>query len=259
MITLRSKREIDKMYVAGQLVREAHRQVSQLIKPGVTTAALDQVIDDLFAEAGAIPLFKGVPGKVPFPAATCISVNDEVVHGIPGQRILKEGDIVSVDTGAKLGGWCGDSAWTYAVGQISDQAQKLLDVTERALQIAIELMPEKKRWSQVASQMQAEVESAGFSVITSLVGHGIGTTMHELPQVPNYDSKEFRAKGDFDLRPGIVIAVEPMVAVGRQDLYLHKDGWTLSTKDHSLTAHFEHTLALTSSGVRILTGEDPGS
>ena len=259
MITLRSKREIDKMYAAGQLVREAHRQVSQLVRPGVTTAELDQVIDKLFADAGAIPLFKGVPGPTPFPAATCISVNDEVVHGIPGSRTLQEGDIVSIDTGAKLGGWCGDSAWTYAVGQISDQAKKLLEVTERALQIAIEQMPQKKRWSQVARLMQAEVESAGFSVITSLVGHGIGTTMHELPQVPNYDSKEYRAKGDFDLRPGIVIAVEPMVAAGRQDLTLHKDGWTLSTKDRSLTAHFEHTLALTSHGVRVLTGEDSGN
>lgn len=257
MITLRSQREIDKMHVAGQLVRQAHQQVSALVKPGITTAELDKAVDDLFAEAGAIPLFKGVPGKVPFPAATCISVNDEVVHGIPGSRILKEGDVVSVDTGAKIGGWCGDSAWTYAVGEISDEARKLMQVTERALQIAIELLPVKKRWSQVAKEMQAEVESAGFSVITTLVGHGIGKTMHEEPQVPNYDSREFRKKGDFDLRPGLVLAVEPMVAVGRQDLYLHGDGWTLSTKDKSLTAHFEHTLALTSSGVRILTGADP--
>ncbi|MFN3149716.1 type I methionyl aminopeptidase [Bremerella sp.] len=256
MITLRSKREIDKMHVAGQLVRQAHQKVAELVKPGVTTAVLDKAVDDLFSEAGAIALFKGVPGKVPFPAATCISVNDEVVHGIPGKRILKEGDIVSVDTGAKIGGWCGDSAWTYAVGEISDEAKKLMEVTERALQIAIELLPVKKRWSQVAKEMQNEVESAGFSVITTLVGHGIGTTMHEEPQVPNYDSREFRQKGDFDLRPGLVLAVEPMVAVGREDLYLHSDGWTLSTKDRSLTAHFEHTLALTSSGVRILTGEE---
>ncbi|MEW4565809.1 type I methionyl aminopeptidase [Bremerella sp. JC770] len=256
MITLRSKREIEKMHVAGQLVRQAHQRVAELVKPGITTAVLDKAVDDLFADAGAIPLFKGVPGKVPFPAATCISVNDEVVHGIPSKRILKEGDIVSVDTGAKIGGWCGDSAWTYAVGEISDEAQKLMQVTEQALQVAIELLPVKKRWSQVAKEMQNVVEEAGFSVITTLVGHGIGTTMHEEPQVPNYDSREFRQKGDFDLRPGLVLAVEPMVAVGREDLYLHGDGWTLSTKDRSLTAHFEHTLALTTSGVRVLTGED---
>ena len=255
MITLRSKREIEKMHVAGQLVRQAHQRVAQLVKPGVTTAEIDQAVDDLFLDAGAIPLFKGVPGKTPFPAATCISVNDEVVHGIPGKRILKEGDIVSVDTGAKIGGWCGDSAWTYAVGEISDEAKKLMQVTEQALQVAIDLLPVKKRWSQVAKEMQEVVESAGFSVITTLVGHGIGTTMHEEPQVPNYDSREFRQKGDFDLRPGLVLAVEPMVAVGREDLYLHGDGWTLSTKDRSLTAHFEHTLALTTSGVRVLTGE----
>lgn len=255
MITLRSKREIEKMHVAGQLVRQAHQRVAQLVKPGVTTAEIDQAVDDLFSDAGAIPLFKGVPGKTPFPAATCISVNDEVVHGIPGKRILKEGDIVSVDTGAKIGGWCGDSAWTYAVGKISDEAKKLMQVTEQALQVAIDLLPVKKRWSQVAKEMQEVVESAGFSVITTLVGHGIGTTMHEEPQVPNYDSREFRQKGDFDLRPGLVLAVEPMVAVGREDLYLHGDGWTLSTKDRSLTAHFEHTLALTTSGVRVLTGE----
>jgi len=256
MITLRSKREIEKMHVAGQLVRQAHQRVAELVKPGITTAVLDKAVDDLFADAGAIPLFKGVPGKVPFPAATCISVNDEVVHGIPSKRILKEGDIVSVDTGAKIGGWCGDSAWTYAVGEISDEAKKLMEVTEQALRVAIELLPVKKRWSQVAKEMQNVVEEAGFSVITTLVGHGIGTTMHEEPQVPNYDSREFRQKGDFDLRPGLVLAVEPMVAVGREDLYLHGDGWTLSTKDRSLTAHFEHTLALTTSGVRVLTGED---
>lgn len=258
MITLRSQREIDKMRVAGQLVRQAHQRVAELIRPGITTAEIDQAVDDLFAEAGAIPLFKGVPGKTPFPAATCISVNDEIVHGIPGQRVLKEGDIVSVDTGAKIGGWCGDSAWTYPVGQISEEAAQLLKVTEAALNVAIEQLPLKKRWSQVAAEMQELVESAGCSVITTLVGHGIGKSMHEEPQVPNYDSSEFRKKGDFDLRPGLVLAVEPMVAAGREDLYLHGDGWTLSTKDKSLTAHFEHTLALTKSGVRILTGEDAG-
>lgn len=258
MITLRSQREIEKMRVAGQLVRQAHQRVADLVRPGITTAEIDQAVDDLFAEAGAVALFKGVPGKTPFPAATCISVNDEIVHGIPGKRVLKEGDIVSVDTGAKIGGWCGDSAWTYAVGQISDEATRLLEVTEAALNVAIEQLPRKKRWSQVAAEMQEVVESAGCSVITTLVGHGIGKSMHEEPQVPNCNSSEFRKKGDFDLRPGLVLAVEPMVAAGREDLYLHGDGWTLSTKDKSLTAHFEHTLALTKSGVRILTGEDAG-
>lgn len=257
MITLRSEREINKMAEAGRLVREAHRRVASLVRPGITTAELDAAVEELFHEAGAIPLFKGVPGTVPFPAVTCISVNEELVHGIPGERVLRDGDIVSVDTGCKLNGWCGDSAWTYAVGQISDEAAQLLQVTEKALQVAIELMPVKQKWSQVAHEMQRVVEDAGFSVITSMVGHGIGKSMHEEPQVPNYDSSEFRKQGDFALRPGLVLAVEPMVAVGKRKLTELPDHWTLATADRSLSAHFEHTLALTSEGVRILTGDDP--
>lgn len=255
MIILRSQREIDLMFQAGQLVRQAHQLVRGMVRPGITTAELDAAVEQLFAEAEAIPLFKGVPGKVPFPAVTCISVNEEVVHGIPGDRVLYEGDIVSVDTGCKLKGWCGDSAWTYPVGQISAEAAKLLEVTERALQVAIELLPVKNRWSQVAREMEQVVTSAGFSVITSLVGHGIGKQMHEEPQVPNYDSPEFRKRGDFDLRPGLVLAIEPMVAVGKPHLTIRPDHWTMATSDRSLTAHFEHTVALTSSGVRVLTGE----
>lgn len=257
MITLRSKREIDKMAEAGRLVREAHKRVADLVRPGVSTAEIDAAVEDLFREAGAIPLFKGVAGVVPFPAVTCISVNEELVHGIPGERVLREGDIVSVDTGCKLNGWCGDSAWTYPVGKISDQAARLLQVTERALHVAIELMPVKKRWSEVAREMQQVVESAGFSVVTSMVGHGIGKRMHEEPQVPNYDSAAFRKQGDFALRPGLVLAVEPMVTVGKPKLVEMPDHWTLATADRSLSAHFEHTLALVADGVRVLTGDQP--
>jgi len=255
MITLRSKREIDLMHEAGKLVRQAHYEVADQVKPGVTTAELDAVVDRVFANAGAIPLFKGVPGKVPFPAATCVSVNEELVHGIPGDRVLQEGDIVCLDTGCKLKGWCGDSAFTLAVGKISNEAQKLLDVTNEALQIAIRLMPEKERWSQVAAEMERVVVEAGFSVVKSMVGHGIGKNLHEDPQVPNYASAQFRKQGDFFLRPGLVIAVEPMVVVGKERLALQSDHWTLATKDKSLAAHFEHTLALTDSGVRVLTGD----
>jgi len=256
MITLRSKREIDLMERAGQVVADAHREVAALVQPGITTAEIDAKVDEVIESAGGIALFKGVPGKVPFPAATCISVNEEVVHGIPGDRALVEGDIVSVDLGCKIGGWCGDSAHTLAVGPISDEAAKLLDVTKRALDIAIELLPVKKRWSQVAQAMEQVVVEAGFSVITSLVGHGIGKEMHESPQVPNYDSPAFRKHGDFDLRPGLVLAIEPMVVVGKEQLVLHDDHWTLSTADKSLAAHFEHTVALTKSGVRVLTQID---
>lgn len=249
-------REIRLMQPAGQLVAEAHRRVAQRVKPGVTTAELDAVVDELFTEAGAIPLFKGVPGVVPFPAATCTSVNEEVVHGIPGPRVLREGDIVSVDTGCKLNGWCGDSAFTYAVGTISPEAQRLLDVTKRTLEIAIELLDKKPRWSDVAKEMQDYVESAGMSVVTQFVGHGIGREMHEPPQVPNFDSLPFRRSGDFPLRTGIVLAIEPMVNLGSPNTKCLADHWTQVTVDGRWSAHFEHTVALTSDGPLLLTAAD---
>ncbi|MEX0794226.1 MAG: type I methionyl aminopeptidase, partial [Pirellulaceae bacterium] len=192
-------------------------------------------------------------GKVPFPAATCVSVNEEVEHGIPGNRQLRPGDIVSVDTGCRLGGWCGDAAVTHAIGKISPEATKLLEVTQATLELAIQLLPVKKRWSQVAREMEALVRDAGFSVVTGLGGHGIGRNLHEDPHVPNFVSKAFLKNEDFDLRPGLVLAIEPMVNVGRAETRLLPDHWTLVTRDGSLSAHFEHTVAILKGEARILT------
>jgi methionyl aminopeptidase len=241
------------MRKAGLVVWDAHEAMKAAIRPGMTTAELDAIVENLFAQRGAVPLFKGVQGKIPFPAVTCISVNDAVVHGIPNDRVLVEGDIVSVDTGCKLDGWCADSAWTLAVGKISPLRQKLLDVTEGSLAMAIKLIPTKKRWGEVAAEMAKYVRAAGFSVVEDFVGHGIGRELHEEPKVPNYANAETR-QTDFELRPGLVIAVEPMVNIGVQSVKVLPDHWTQVTTDGKDSAHFEHTLAVTKNGVRILTG-----
>ena len=242
------------MRKAGLLVWHAHQIGAALVRPGITTGEIDERMERFFLDHGAQPLFKGVPGKVPFPATCCISVNEEVVHGIPGKRLLKNGDIVSIDTGCRFDGWCGDAAVTYSVGKISADVQKLLDVTLRALEIAIEAISECEYWSQVAKLMEKEVVKHGFSVVESLVGHGIGREMHEDPQVPNYVTKEmFRMGGDFKLQPGLVIAVEPMVNMGVKRVAVQKDHWTMATVDRMPSAHFEHTLAVTEKGVQVLT------
>ena len=226
-----------------------------MVRPGVTTGELDQAIADLFASHDAIPLFLNYPGVVPFPAVACISVNEEVVHGIPGDRVLQEGDVVSVDTGCSLGGWCGDAAVTHLVGEVSEEAQKLLDVTSDVLALAIELMPKKKKWSQVAKEMHTFVTDHGFSVVEEFVGHAIGREMHEKPQVPNYfDEERFKGEGDFDLKPGIVLAIEPMGNIGTKKVRCLSDHWTIVTRDEKYSAHFEHSVALTKDGTRILTG-----
>ena len=253
MINLRSKREISLMRVPGLVVWEAHQAAAGLIRPGVTTAELDDAVEAVFQKHDAIPLFKGVPGRTPFPAATCISVNDEVVHGIPGSRVLQDGDIVSLDTGCKIGGWCGDAAITHAVGQVSKEAQHLLDVTKGTLQIAIDLLPKKERWSEIAQAMQDYVEEANCSVVTAFVGHGIGREMHEDPQVPNFSSRSLRGSGDFIIQPGLVIAIEPMVNMGTKRVKLLRDQWTQITADRRPSAHFEHTVAITDDGPVALT------
>ena len=243
---------------AGLLVWQAHQLAAPLVKPGATTGELDAVIENFFAEHGAIPLFKGVPGKVPFPAVTCISVNEEVVHGIPGPRKLVEGDVVSIDTGCKLGGWCGDAAITHPVGKVPPAVQKLLDVTRTVLLLAIEQMGKKSRWSEVAKEMETYVRDAGFSVVENFVGHGIGRQMHEDPQVPNFVSKQLRRSGDFYLKPGLVIAVEPMVNMGTKEVKGMPDHWTQVTQDGRPSAHFEHTVAVTADGPLVLTAGPNG-
>ncbi len=257
MINLRSPREIGLMREAGLLVWQAHQKAAALVRPGVTTAEIDASIDRFFAEHGAVPLFKGFPGTVPFPAVTCISVNDEVVHGIPGRRVLREGDIVSLDTGCKLNGWCGDAAVTRPVGAVRPELQRLLLVTKGVLDLAIEQMAVKRRWSEVAAEMARYVHDHRFYVVENFVGHGIGREMHEDPQVPNFSSAQFVKNGDFDLRTGLVIAVEPMVNIGTQKVKGLRDHWTQVTKDGKPSAHFEHTVAMTKDGpVRLTCGPD---
>ncbi len=254
MFSKKSAVEIDKMRRAGLHVWHALEIVRRIIRPGITTGEIDLRIEAFFDDMRAIPIFKGVPGRVPFPAVSCICVNEEIVHGIPSDRQLVEGDIVSVDTGCKVNGWCGDSATTLPVGRISPEKQHLLDVTERALQIAIEEIPRCVYWSEVARKMEAYVKDSGYFVVESLVGHGIGREMHEGPQVPNYVSREFLEAEDFKLTPGVVIAVEPMVNVGTKKVHALKDHWTMIASDRKPSAHFEHTLAVTANGVKILTG-----
>ncbi len=258
MLHLRSPREIALLRKAGLLNWQAHQQAAAAVRPGATTGQIDAAVDRFFTQHGAIPLFKGVPGKVPFPAACCISVNEEVVHGIPGDRILLSGDIVSVDTGNRLDGWCGDSAITHPVGQVDPEVLRLLDITRGVLWLAIEKMAVKSLWSEVASEMEAYVQDAGFTVVEDFVGHGIGREMHEPPQVPNFANAKFRRTSDFRLEPGLVIAVEPMVNMGTKKCRSLPDHWTQVTADGRPSAHFEHTIAITADGPLVLTAGPQG-
>ena len=256
MIRLKSSREIGKMRDAGKVVAEALGEVKRLAVPGATTAALDQAVARVFQKYDAIPLFKGYPnstqGKSSFPAVICASVNDAVVHGIPNNRPLVEGDIVSVDTGCKVDGWCGDSAITVAIGRVTPEVQHLLDVTAQTLDLAISAMSRCKTWYDVASLMERYVLSQNMFVIEKFVGHGIGQKMHEEPQVPNFVSKTLKKK-NIDLEPGLVLAIEPMVALGTKNVMTLGDHWTVVTKDRRPSAHFEHTVAMTPDGPQILT------
>ncbi|NLE37043.1 MAG: type I methionyl aminopeptidase [Pirellulaceae bacterium] len=253
MEILRSPREIALLRKAGLVVWEAHQLAASMVRPGVTTASIDAAVERFFVQRGVEPLFKGVPGPVPFPAVTCMSVNEEVVHGIPGDRILREGDILSIDTGCRRGGWCGDAAVTHAVGQVAPEVRKLLDVTQGVLDLAIEQMAHCSLWSEVAAQMETYVKDHGFAVVEAFVGHGIGREMHEDPQVPNFASKQLRRSGDFELVPGLVIAVEPMVNMGSKHIRTRPDHWTQATVDGKPSAHFEHTVAIRDSGPYVLT------
>ena len=251
------------MRKAGLVVWHALKAIEPLIRPGVTTAEIDAVIAKIFKEQQAEPLFlnfpNSTPGWPPFPAVTCISINEEVVHGIPSpRRKLKEGDIVSIDTGCKLNGWCGDAAATYPVGKIDPDKRQLLDVTKESLFMAIDLMGKKTRWSEVASQMEKYVKERRFTMVEDFVGHGIGRQMHEDPQVPNFVRRRSPHSADFRLEEGLVIAVEPMVNMGGKDVRILSDCWTQATRDGKPSAHFEHTIALTAAGPAILTAGPNG-
>lgn len=249
---LKKATEIDEMRLPSRLVAQALALARKAIRPGVTTGEIDRIIEDFFAIHSAKPLFKGYPGEYPFPAVACISVNEEVVHGIPGNRILQPGDIVSIDTGCSLNGWCGDSAISVCVGEVSPAKQRLIQVAEETLKIAIQEMGRLRKWSQVARIMQDFVHAQGYSVVEQFVGHGIGRAMHEEPQVPNFYSRDWR-KHDFWLDEGLVIAVEPMVNMGTKEVQVLGDKWTVVTCDGKPSVHVEHTIAITSRGIEVLT------
>ncbi|MEW4489810.1 type I methionyl aminopeptidase [Thalassoglobus sp. JC818] len=256
MITLKSKREIGLMRDAGELVARAHRIVREMIEPGVTTLEIDQAVEEFFAAQDAEPLFKGYPGEgtTPFPSVTCMSPNEQVVHGIPSTEPLKSGDILSVDTGCRIHGWCGDAAWTYPVGDVDAESQHLLDVGEEMLNVAIEQMGRQKKWSTVAKKMMKLAKTKRLSLVEQFVGHGIGREMHEGPQVPNYTTESLQ-RDDFELQPGLVLAVEPMLNGGTSDIRVLKDQWTVVTADGKRSVHFEHTVALTEDGpIRLTEG-----
>jgi methionyl aminopeptidase len=252
---LKSPREIGLMREAGKLVAQALRLCRDMARPGTRTIEIDQAVEALYASHGAVPLFKGYPGRVPFPAVTCISLNEQVVHGIPGQRALKEGDLVKIDTACKLNGWCADAAVTLVVGEVRPEWRRLVQVGHEVLEIARVEMGRRRWWSEVAALMQRHVETAGFSVVTQYVGHGIGRVMHENPQVPNFVSRETR-KGDFRLEEGLALAVEPMVNMGRPDVETLRDHWTVVTRDKLPSVHVEHTFALTQGGVVVVTADE---
>jgi methionyl aminopeptidase len=255
-ITLRSRREIELMRRAGAVVADVLSQLQELAEPGVTTAQLDSTASQMTADARAEALFKGVRNphaQIPFPGAICTSVNEQVVHGIPSQDTkLNRGDILSIDFGVRVDGYCADAAVTIAIGEVSEDKRRLMDVTKHVLGIAIAKARPDVKWSQIAAQMQEYTESAGFSIVRDFVGHGIGRKMHEEPKVPNFVSDELLAD-DIVLTEGMVLAVEPMINAGSNVVRTMRNGWTVVTKDNRCSAHFEHTIAIVENGCVVLT------
>jgi methionyl aminopeptidase len=251
LITLKSAVEIDKMRRAGRIVAQALYQMREMVAPGVTTAELDEAAEAVIRECNAIPSFKGYPpgSAHPFPASICSSVNEELVHGIPGPRVLREGDIVSVDVGAILAGYHGDAAITLPVGRISPETQRLLEVTEGALHAGIAAARVGNRSGDISAAIQSYVEGHGYNVVREYTGHGIGRKMHEDPQVPNYGEP---GKGVW-LRRGMTVALEPMVLAGDSCVRVLDDHWTVVSCDGELTAHFEHTIVITDDDAEILS------
>lgn len=246
MIIIKSGREIQLMREAGRIVALALEKMKEVLQPGMTTADLDRIAEEVIKGNGARPLFKGYGG---FPANICTSVNEEVVHGIPSLRLLNSGDIISIDIGAEKNGYCGDAAVTLAVGDVDPEALRLLEVTKACLEKGIEQAREGNRLSDVSHAVQSHAERNGFSVVREYVGHGIGREMHEDPKVPNYGAPGRGPR----LTEGMVLAIEPMINMGKHQVEVLQDGWTVVTRDRQLSAHFEHTVAITANGPEILT------
>lgn len=246
MIVRKSAQEIEKMAAAGRVVAETIAHVGELLEPGITTGELDAIAEEVIRSHGGVPTSKGYRG---YPAAICISPNAMVVHGIPGPYRVTEGDLVTIDVGVTLDGYIADSAYTFGVGEVSEEAQQLLDTGREALAAGIAQAVPGNRVGDISAAVQQLVEDAGFSVVRSLVGHGVGRSYHEDPHIPNFGQP---GRGPL-LSEGMTIAIEPMITAGRAEVYVHDDEWSISTEDGSLAAHFEHTVAVTADGPRILT------
>ena len=249
MIVRKSKRELEKMAGAGRVVVEVLERLGEITEPGITTGELDRIAEKLIRSRGGTPTFKGYRG---FPGSICSSPNSMIVHGIPGPYRLEEGDLISIDVGVTKDGFVADSAYTFAVGDVDPEAQRLMDVCRAALDAGIDEVRAGRRIGDISSAVQSVTESAGFSVVRTLVGHGVGRSMHEEPQIPNFGEA---GRGP-ELAPGMTLALEPMITAGGPEVYVADDGWSIYTDDGSLAAHFEHTVAATDDGPLVLTASE---
>ncbi len=251
MIRIKTEEEIALMRESCRIVGEVLNLIGASIKPGVMTSELDAIVEEYIRSCGAEPAFKGytTDGSTPFPATICVSIDEEVVHGIPGKRTLREGEIVSIDVGARKNGFYGDGAWTFAVGQVAEEKARLMRVTEESLYAGIAKAVDGGMLGDVAAAVQQKVEEEGFSVVRDLVGHGIGRNLHEEPAVPNFG----RAGTGLRLTEGLTIAIEPMVNSGKYQVEVARDGWTVVTRDRKPSAHFEHTIVVRKNAAEILT------
>ena len=254
MIFLKTDDEIELLRKSNLLVGQTLAEIAKAVKPGVTTGELDKIAEEFIRDHGAVPTFKGFPNPYgsPFPASICTSVNEQVVHGIPGNVVLKEGDIVSVDCGTYMNGFCGDSAYTFCVGEVDEKIRQLLKVTKEALYKGIETAVHGKRIGDIGYAIQQHCESHSYGVVREFVGHGIGKEMHEDPQVPNYGRRGYGPV----LKKGLCIAIEPMITLGDRHVVMESDGWSVRTKDRTCAAHFEHTIAVTAGKADILSSFD---
>jgi methionyl aminopeptidase len=257
MIGIKSKTEIEKMHNAGLVIARIFDKVMETVRPGITTRDIDKMVEEIIVGSGGTPSFKGYKsyeGTDPYPASICASVNDEVVHGIPNSRILKDGDILSIDVGVCMDGYHADAARTYAVGEISPESRRLIDVTRESFYKGLEKVREGNRISDISAAIQKYVEANGYSVVRDLVGHGIGRDLHEPPQIPNFASGRSGPR----LAAGMTLAIEPMVNAGRYDVRIHGNKWTILTADGKWSAHYENTVAVTDGEPMILTENPPG-
>ena len=248
MITIKSEREIELLKIAGNVVYKTHQFIKPFIKEGITTLEIDRMAEKFIRDNGCTPSFKGYEG---FPTALCVSINDEVVHGFPSKRKLKNGDIVTFDIGACYKGYHGDSGWTYKVGEVSPENEYLMEHTEKALFVGLNEIKPGARIGDIGSAIEEYAEAHNLGVVKELCGHGVGTSVHEDPDVPNYGVRGTGPR----LKVGMVIAVEPMLTFGSPDIYIEDNDWTVVTEDHSMAAHYEHTVVVTQDGYEILTGE----